>query len=307
MTNAEIIRKADMVLGDLTAGGLLQPDQARRFLRLAIDRSVILPMASVPPMRRPSLLIDKIRFGSRILRAGTEAQAVPVGDRAKPDLSQVPLDTHLMRAEVRLSAEVLEDNIEQANFRDTLIELIAARVALDLEELIINGDTGSADPFLAQLDGLLTSVSTYVYDHTSAVMDKTVTKALIKLMPNEFIQDRSQMRIFYSQDADTDFRDSIADRNSNLGDDTFKGNRPIVVYGVPHVPASKFPEVGTPRLTSAVFLDPKNINVGFWRQIQMEAEKDIRAGVLIIVVTLRMGMVLAEETAAVKAINIKVD
>jgi len=308
MTNAEVIRKADMVLNDLlTGGGLLQPEQARRFMRLAIDRSVILPMTSVVPMKRPSLLIDKIRFGSRILRAGTESQALPVGERSKPDLSQVQLDTHLMRAEVRLSSEVLEDNIEQANFKDTLIQLIAERVALDLEDLLINGDTGSADPFYAQFDGLLNAITTYVYNHGGLAYSKAVTKSMLKLMPTEFLQDRAAMRVFYSQDADTDYRDLIAERATNLGDDTFKGNRPIVTYGVPHVPVSKFPETLAPgTYTNAVLIDPKNLQVGFWRQIQIETAKNISAGVLIIVVTLRMGFVLAEETAAVKAIGINV-
>lgn len=308
MTNAEVIRKADMVLNDLlTGGGLLQPEQARRFMRLAIDRSVLLPQTSVIPMKRPSLLIDKIRFGSRILRAGTEAQALPVGERSKPDLSQVQLDTHLMRAEVRLSSEVLEDNIEQANFKDTLIQLIAERVALDLEDLLINGDTGSATPFYAQFDGLRTALTTYVYDHGGLAYSKAVTKAMLKLMPTEFLQDRAAMRVFYSQDADTDYRDLIAERATNLGDETFKGNRPIVTYGVPHVPVSKFPEDLAPgTYTQAVLIDPKNLQVGFWRQIQIETAKDISAGVLIIVVTLRMGFVLAEETAGVKAININV-
>lgn len=309
MSNSEVIHKADTVLNDLlVGGGYLQPAQARKFLRLAIDRSVIMPQASVIPMPRPSMLIDKIRFATRILRAGTEAQSLPVSERSKPTFTQVQLDTHLMKAEVRLSSEVLEDNIEQKSFKDTLLQLIAERTALDLEDLIINGDTGSADPFYKQFDGLMAAITTNTYDHASATMSKLATKSAIKTMPSEFIQDRNLLRMFYHINADTDFRDLIAERATLYGDEMMKTNRPVVQYAIPHVPVPKIvDDGGTPALSEAAFLDPKNMQIGFWRQIQIETDKDISAGVLIIVVTLRMGMVLAHEPATVKVINIAVD
>lgn len=309
MTNSQLIRKADMVLADLVSnGGYLLPEQARKFLRLAIERSAVLPMASVVPMKSHTMKIDKIRFGSRILRAATEGQALPVGERSKPDLSQVELISKPFKAEIRLSEEVLEDNIEGAAFRDTLLQLIAERAALDLEDVVVNGDTLSADPFYAQFDGLRKRVATYVYDHGSLQMSKAVTKSLIKLLPNEFMSDRGSMRVFYSQDADTDYRDLIAERSTALGDQTFEGARPIVTYGIPHVPVSKFPEnIGAGSVcTQAILIDPKNVTVGIWRQIKIETDKDISAGVLIVVVSLRAAMVLAHEPAAAKAINVRV-
>jgi HK97 family phage major capsid protein len=308
MSSQEVIRKADMVLNDLVVGGgLLQPAQARKFLRIAIERSVLLPLCSVIPMKRPSMLIDKIRFASRITHAGTENTALPLGQHAVPNLGQVELATHLYKAEVRLSAEVLEDNIEQANFKDTLLQLIAERVSLDIEDIVINSATVLVDPDLNKFNGLRAAVTTHVYDHLGNTYSKAATKGMVKAMPNEFIQDRSMLRVLYSIDADTDYRDLIAERATQLGDETFKGNMPLVTYGVPHIPVGRLPEtLGAGHDSEAYLIDPKNCQVGFWRQVQIETDKDISAGTLIIVVTFRMGFVLAEETAAVKAINILV-
>ena len=52
--------------------------------------------------------------------------------------------------------------------------------------------------------------------------------------------------------------------------------------------------------------DPKNINVGIWRQVRLETDKDISEGVVKIVATLRFDFKYVEETAVVKATHVKV-
>ena len=73
----------------------------------------------------------------------------------KPDLSDVELDAKLFKAEVRLSDEVLEDSIERGELRQTIMEMLADAIARDMEDVAINGDTASVDPFLATMDGIL--------------------------------------------------------------------------------------------------------------------------------------------------------
>jgi hypothetical protein len=58
--------------------------------------------------------------------------------------------------------------------------------------------------------------------------------------------------------------------------------------------------------TSILLTDPKNINIGIWRNIRVETDKLVSEGVLIIVATLRFDVKFAEESAVVKAINVKV-
>src|SRR3954469_12790816 len=114
MDNRTILEKADLALGDLTAGGgLLQPAQAQKFMRILINEAVILKQATVVPMRSPKQLIEKIRFANRVLRSGSEATALTQAERAVPNLGKVELDAQLFKAEVRLNNEILEDSIER--------------------------------------------------------------------------------------------------------------------------------------------------------------------------------------------------
>ena len=77
MDNKTILQKADLALSDLTTdGGLLAPAQAKKFMRILINESVIMNQATVVPMRSHKQEINKIRFRSRVLRAGQEAVAL---------------------------------------------------------------------------------------------------------------------------------------------------------------------------------------------------------------------------------------
>jgi len=58
--------------------------------------------------------------------------------------------------------------------------------------------------------------------------------------------------------------------------------------------------------TEMILTDPKNVNVGIWRNIRVETDKDVSAGVVIIVATLRFDTKLAEEPAAVQVQNVLV-
>ena len=164
-SNRTLLEKADLALADLTAGGgILLPAQAQKFMRLLIKQSVLMQLATVVPMASPKHQLSKIKFGSRILRPGQEATALAAADRARPDLSFLELDARLFKAEVHLSDEVLEDNIERGELRQTILEMIAEAAGRDMEEVIINGDTASADPFLATMDGLLKQTTSHVVD-----------------------------------------------------------------------------------------------------------------------------------------------
>ena len=56
--NRTILQKADLTLADLTTGGgLLQPAQAQKFIRILIRESVLLKQGTVVPMRSPKQLI----------------------------------------------------------------------------------------------------------------------------------------------------------------------------------------------------------------------------------------------------------
>jgi HK97 family phage major capsid protein len=308
LNNRLILEKADLALADLTAGGgILQPAQAQKFMRLLIKNSVLMQMATVVPMASPKQQISRIKFGTRILRPGQEGTALGAADRAKPDLSEVELDAHLFKAEVRLSDEVLEDSIERGELRQTIMEMMADAIARDMEEVAIAGDTASADPFLATMDGLLKQATSHVVDVAGAPLSKEVLRDLLKTVPSEYLRDKKAMRFLTSVDADLGYRNTLADRATTAGDRFLEDDTPVLYSGVPIQPVPLMPEdLGAAQdRTTALLCNPKNIHFGIWRQIRLESDRDISAGVLKVVGTLRFDVKFAEEPASAKAINIQ--
>lgn len=310
--NHTILQKADLALSDLTTdGGILLAAQAQKFIRILIDASKFLPLAQVKPMKSQKELVEKIRFTTRILRPAVEATALAAGQRVKPDLSKVELDSQAFKAEVNLNDFVLEDSIERGQFRQTVLQLMAERVGLDVEDVVINGDTGSADPTLAVLDGVRKQAVSNVVaagGGTPVIISGQVFRDMLKTMPSEFLRRKGDLRFLTSVDAEIDYRDGLLQRATRLGDRFLETDQLSSYTGVPVMDIPVFPEnLGTgTNETEALLLDPKNARVGIWRTMRIETDKDVRAGVLIIVISLRFDVKFEEETAVVKATEIKV-
>ncbi len=306
--NRTLLQKADLALADLTSdGGILVAAQAANFIRLLIKESVMMKLATVVPMKAQKQLIEKIKFGSRVLRPGSEATPLAAGDRVKPDLSKVELDAQLFRAEVRLDDEVLEDNIERQTLKQTVMEMLGEAIARDMDEAILLSDTHSADAFLAKFDGLLHEATSHTHDALDTTLTKTILKAMVKLFPSQYLRNFNSLRFLTSVNAEIDYRDSLADRGTVLGDSALKEQLPVSYSGIPVIRVPMFPEtVGTgSHCTNVLLTDPKNANVGIWRQIKIETDRIIQEGVMVIVASLRFDVKWAEKDAVVKASNVK--
>lgn len=302
--NQDLIKKADMALSDLAIAGRLDPTQTDRFIRKMIDTPTLLSSCRTVAMSGPEMKLNKIGFGSRILRAATSSTALAATDRVKPDLAQVQLNTKEVIAEVRLPYDVIEDNIERGNTRagadqgagglhQTIVELIAQRAALDLEELAIKGDTASPDAFLKLQNGFLKLATSNVVTATTT-FNKDVVKAGVKAMPDRYLRDRARMMHFVSVDNETEMRDIYANRPTALGDSQVQGNLPLYVFG------SQIKGTALMPTANGLFTDPNNLIFGIQRNIQIEYDKDITTRTFIIVLTARVAFQI-EETEAVVA------
>lgn len=318
--NSEIIKKADMTLADLsTNGGLLEPEQADSFIRKLQIQPTLLQQARTVRMTSPQRKINKIGFGSRILMPATsgvalDADTSPTNRRSKATTEQITLTTKEVIAEVRLPYDVIEDNIERGNiniaganaaynpvaggFKDTIVNLIAERVAIDLEELALLGDTASGDAYLALTDGWLKTVASNTVDSTGMGVGKGMFKAGIQTLPDQYKRVLSSMRHYLSINNEIEYRDSLADRETGLGDQTIQGRNPVFGFGVPVEGVAQMPT------TSGILTNPQNLIWGIQRQISFEVDKDITSRTFIIVVTARVDFQIEEELAAVKYTNI---
>ena len=313
MDNVSLLRKADLAIADLTAnGGELLPEQGASFIRKMIAQPTLIRRCRVVEMGASKRKINKIGFGTRILRKATSGVALTSGQRSKPTTEQIELNTKEQIAEVRLPYDVLEDNIERAGaannetanagpggLRQTLIDLIAERAALDTEELGLLGDTaytsGDADDqaYLSQLDGWLKIADTFgnVNAAGGAAISKTIFKEALQSLPSQYQRNKAALNHFVSTNQETEYRDTLADRGTGLGDNMVQGQAPVFAYGSPVTPVALMPE------TKALLTDPLNLIFGIQRAVSMEFDKDITARVYIIVVTMRIDFEIEEADA----------
>jgi len=295
--NRSIVEKADIAVSNLISdGGYLNPEQSNAFIQMIIDQPTMVNECRVVRMNSPKRKIEKIGFGNRILRAApASGTALDATKRARPDLGMIELETEEIIAEVWLPYDVLEDNIERGGLEQTIMGMIAERAALDLEELIWLGDTGSSDDYLALMDGAFQLTPTgHVIDASGiSSVDKGLFKTAIQRMPTRYLRNRSMMKYYCSHHVEMEYRDSIADRATSLGDEKVSKFTPMFAYGTPVAPAAMIPD-------DKIFLSyPKNIIWGVQRDIMVEMDKDIRRRVLIIVLTLRCDVKIEEPQACV--------
>lgn len=318
-SNQELIRKADLVISDLTGnGGYLNPEQSNAFIRKLLVAPTMLAQVRRVTMSAPIRKINKISFATRILNAGNAGSGpyptvLGSSARAKPTTEQITLQTHEVIAEVHLPYDVIEDNIEGGNvgtfneggnppmaggFRDTIVTLIAERVAIDLEEQFLQGDTSSGDAYLAQTNGILKLVTSNIVDASNQQINRTILKNGMKTLPSQYRRNRNALSHFLSTEQEIEYRDTIANRETSMGDAQLQSTAPVYaagspVTGVPLMPGS-----------TGILTNPMNLVFGVQRDIMMETDKIITQRVYVIVVTARVAVQIEEELACVKYINL---
>lgn len=309
-SNQNLIQKADLALADLAAnGGLLNPEQTDKFLQTLMDSPTIINRARVVTMNAPQKKINKIGFGSRILRAATSATELPANQRSKPDLGQITLNTKEVIAEIHLPYDVLEDNIEGGNINaemgsnpggimDSILNLLGQRAALDLEELAILGDTTSSDSYLALTNGFLKLADAHIVDALGDPITKDTFKKAVKAMPDKYLRNRSELEFFVSVDQETEYRDTVANRVTGLGDAALVTANAMAVFG------SGINGVALMPNAKGIYTNPNNLIFGIQRRINIEYDKDIRARKFIVVLTARVDFQVEEKDAIVTLTNV---
>lgn len=304
LDNRKILEKADLAVSQLTSdGGVLQPESSKEFIRIAIKKPKILQDALVKPMGSDTYVLPNLAFSGQVLHPGSAGVALDLADRSAPVLGKSTLTAKLFKAEADLDDETIEDNIEEGRFQETIMTLLAEAAGRDMEKVVVQGDTTSSDLLLKQLDGMIKLSATNTSSAGDVRLSKTVLKAGVKAMPDEFLEDLSALRIYTQTDAETDYRDSLADRGTVAGDKFTLENAPALYRGIPVVGVSLFPI--SSNQCSAIITDPKNVAVGIRRNIKLETQRDARSGKIYIVASIRWDFTYVYEPATVKITAIK--
>ena len=201
-------------------------------------------------------------------------------------------------------------NVRGNPLETTLRDIIAEAVGRDIEFYIVNSDTASGDPDLDEFDGALVLPSNS-YDHLSATINKTLFKETLNALPKQFRQDKSRLMFMLSATTDTEWRDELADRGTDLGDEALAGgnpNRVFSAFGVQAMQVSAIPEDlgGGNDETKILLLDPRNMIVGIHRQVFLDWDKNIQTRSLEIMVTVRFGVKYEDPDGVAVGINAQV-
>lgn len=298
--------RADVALSDLASGGLLNPTQSNTFVRKLLAQPTILQQVRYIDMPAPKYNIDKIGIGTRFLYPATQSGSgssryLAAAKRAKPTFTQVQLSSTEYIGSVYIPYEVLEDNIEKESLQESILDRMVDKASTEFEELIIKGDTGSLDELLATKDGLLKMAVSNVVNMGGAAISKTAFEQAKITMPDQYLKNPAQLRWFLSTDMETQYRSSVADRQTALGDTTLTGLAPLPVFGIRMEGCSYMPS------TSLILTDPKNIIFGFQRKISIEYDRDIESREIKIVMTLRADIKLEEEEAVTKVVGLELN
>jgi hypothetical protein len=206
-------------------GGILNPEQARRFIDYVWDATVLAQDGRRVTMRANTIELEKVNVGERVIRAAS--QALGEYTNAGATFTKVELTTKKIRLDWEVSTEALEDNVEGAALEDHLVRLMTNAFGNDLEDLAINGN-GGVDPFLGIMNGFVNQVTT-TGDAHEAVVDTTlgwtpqVMQEIIYALPRKYRAIKSGLKFY----AGTDVFASIVEKNGTLADaiaEAFAGN-----------------------------------------------------------------------------------
>jgi hypothetical protein len=200
-----------------TPGGILAPEQARRFIDYVWDATVLAKDGRRVTMRANTMEIEKVNVGERVIRAAAQADATYTN--AGATFTKVELTTKKIRLDWEVSTESLEDNIEGGALEDHLVRLMTNAFANDIEDLAINGD-GSTGSFLSIMEGFVHKVTDGSDAHEAivTVADDAWTPAvmqdIILAMPRKYRAIKSNLKFY----AGTDAFQGIVTNNGTLAD-----------------------------------------------------------------------------------------
>ena len=190
--NQDIIRKAATIETTSLASGLLNPEQAKKFIQQTFEATTLGGLVRHEMRTAKTGEVDKIGIARRIVRKKTEN--TDDGYRAGVETSQIEYATTAVRLPWEITEETLRENIEGQNFETIVTNLMTTQLGIDLEDLYLNGDeaTESTDPdydFLKINDGWIKQISNggHVYDASSeSSMSLDLFYKTLKTLPNKY-------------------------------------------------------------------------------------------------------------------------
>lgn len=258
-TNNKIIAKAgDPIQTASLSSGLLNPEQARKFIQQTFDATNLGGLIRHEMRRAKTGEIDKIGIASRILRKKTEN--TDDGYRAGVETSQIEYATTAVRLPWEITEETLRENIEGQQLEAVITNLMTTQLGVDLEDLYLNGDeatdSGADDyDFLKINDGWIKQIKNggHVYDASASdTMSLDLFYKTLALLPNKY--NNGKLRWLMSPKRAQEWELFLLNKVIGAG-----GAVPESLYNAP----AKIKAVECPSMSddTIILTDPKNLIV----------------------------------------------
>ncbi len=258
-TNNKIVAKAtDPIQTAMLTSGLLNPEQARKFIQQTFDATNLGGLIRHEMRRAKSGEIDKIGIASRILRKKVEN--TDDGYRAGVDTTQIEYATTAVRLPWEITEETLRENIEGQQLEAIITNLMTTQLGVDLEDLYLNGDEetdSEADDydFLKINDGWIKQIKNggHVYDASASdTMSLDLFYKTLALLPNKY--NNGKLRWLMSPKRAQEWELFLLNKVIGAG-----GAVPESLYNAP----AKIKAIECPSMSddTIILTDPKNLIV----------------------------------------------
>ena len=258
LTNAQLINKAGAIQTGSINHGLLNPEQARKFIKQTFEATNLVKLVRHVMRSAKSGEIDKIGIAARILRAKTEN--TDDGYRAGVDTRVIEYACKAVRLPWEITEETLRENIEGQQLEAVITDLMTAQLGVDLEDIYLNGDedTPSSDTdydFLKLNDGWIKKISNggHVYDASGDnTMSLDIFYKTLGQLPNKY--NNGKLRWLMSPKRAQQWELYLMNQVIAKG-----GAVPESVYSQPvHIPSVPCPSMSDDKI---LLTDPQNLIV----------------------------------------------
>ena len=237
-----------------SAGALLNPEQFNQFMRAAIINQTILNDASFRKMNAMQQVVSSTKVVGRVLQNGYDSTGATEDQltAAKIGFGKAELNSTKLKALTGILDDDKEDNIEQAQFEQTLLTMMGEAVGVDLEALCVFGDdsytSGSPaakDPLFSTFDGWLTQATNTIESSNQSASTgdfnigtngiTSMFDAMINEMPVAYRQaNLMKDLVFYVPwEVKDAYHDFLIDRETGLGDSSLLNNTELKYKGIP--------------------------------------------------------------------------
>lgn len=278
--------KTDMETGK----ALLNVEQLGYFLREATLDNTILRDADFKLMQSFKKHLNRTGINGRVLTNGYDVngETDPNIPKADVDFGANELDAKKLKAMCEIEDDEKEDNMTQAQFQQTLLQMMGERIGEDLEYWALFSDTEiarSKDPLLNTTDGWIkkcvNTINSTSIAPSNGVFDindgpEAIFDAMIKAMPPRFRKNRRQLKFYVPFELEDAYRNILIARGTGLGDSAQIGFNPLSFKGIPIEHCSTLDDEDGRSIDSkvtAILTNPKNLAYGLWKNLSVEPER----------------------------------